>query len=66
MAGNFSYLNCNGIKGKWAELSNFVIKHDILCFSETKLNTSDFLPDVKGYLKVRKDKKTVLKRMVED
>ena len=61
MAGNFQYLNCNGTKKKWVELSNFVFKNDITCFSETKLIPNDFLSDVNGFLKVRKDRKECTK-----
>ena len=63
MEGNIGYLNVNGIKSKWASISNLIIKFDIICFSETKLESEDFSPSIKGYNLVRCDRQNCSKEL---
>ena len=46
---------------KGSELSNFALKQDIICFAESKLNSTDFLPDIKDFKKIRKDRSNCIK-----
>ena len=56
MEGSIVYLNVNVIKSKWASLSNAILKFDIVCFGETKLEPIDCSPTIKGYNLIRRDR----------
>ena len=52
--------NCNGIKSKLTELSNFLHQHQIkvAVIQETKLNNNSTSPDIPNFTFVRKDRDT--------